>query len=87
MKSDTKMISPIDLESKEEVVKKNELGRGSYYSSDLTRDSIPDDVEVTGDDNTTDLGGTVDRAHIIDQDVDGPIAGTPGHPGIDEDTG
>lgn len=51
----------------------------SYYDGDV----------VTGEDETedTDLGGSVPRKEIVDQDSTSTEAGEPGHPGIDDDTG
>ena len=45
-----------------------------------------DDDSDFGTENDSDLGGLYGNSDVVDQNSDNPTAGTPGHPGIDEDT-
>ncbi len=47
--------------------------------------TLNDDSDF-GTENDSDLGGLYGNADVFDQNSDNPAAGTPGHPGIDEDT-
>jgi hypothetical protein len=63
--------------------------KDEYYTSDLdsTPDESPQNIIEEDDVPNTDLGGTINRAEIVDQDTTSARVGAPGHPGIDDDTG
>ena len=51
----------------------------------LTVEDLEKDAENESIEELTDREDNPPK--VIDEDTDGPVAGTPGHPGIDEDTG
>ncbi|MBI4226452.1 hypothetical protein HY612_05060 [Candidatus Roizmanbacteria bacterium] len=56
---------------------------------DVPYSDIQGDEDEAERDNSigTNEGGFYDENNIVDADSDNPPAGTPGHPGIDDDTG
>lgn len=66
------------------------VAKDVHYTPTLSpnpEETMDEDNEQIGEENPTDLGGTVERENVVDQGKGPSIAGTPGHPGIDEDTG
>ncbi|MFA9289405.1 MAG: hypothetical protein ACEQSA_06030 [Weeksellaceae bacterium] len=79
-------MNPIDDDLIDDIALTDSDKSDEYYTADLVRgesDTLFDDPE----NNNTDLGGVIAREDVMDADNDGSIAGLPGHPGIDEDTG